>query len=202
MAHRLRTLVHRAVAAVASALLVVGCSGSEAGPVPSKPSLDKTSLDGPLVWRDEDPVISSGPTRRFIYAFGIPLRNKGDAAVTIDRVRLQPHPGVVNVTLLKAVIAGPNRKFYSAPPDMLDMPLKPAVGYEVPSQKLLRKGQYPPLLLLKVGPGNAPQSYNENVQVYYHDENGTPFVAIHPFRYVLCLVGETQPSCWKDPPQD
>ena len=202
------------VAAVTISL--TGCSAdppAHATPEPAttlntapRTTLDASALDGPLIWKDEDPTTAwaRGIPGRFVYEFGIDLRNESDKPITLDRVRIQPSPGVVNVKFKSVGIAGPHRNLASAPPDMLNVPLRPVHGYVVHPEKSYRysDGQFPPLLLVEVGPGDARRSYNENVQVYYHDENGTPWVAIYPERYIFCLIGPGVRACMHDDPSD
>ena len=169
-------------------------------------TLDASALDGPLVWKGQNPTTAwaRGIPGRFVYEFGIEMRNAGNAPITLDRVRIQPSPGAVNVKFKSAGIAGPHRNLASAPPDMLNVPLRRVHGYVVQPTTSYRyaDGDFPPLLLVEVGPGDAKRSYNENVQVYYHDENSTPWVAIFPDRYIFCLVGPGVRACMHDDPAD
>ena len=88
---------------------------------------------------------------------------------------------------------------YTNEPYKAHLKLVPAIGYQIEPASTYSNsddtGDYPPVLYLLTAPGNAPLSYNDTVQVYYHDPSGKKFVAIWFIRYIICVKGETRPTC-------
>ncbi len=162
------------------------------------------STDGPIASQvDTNALLSGGVAShdKQFWTYDERLQNYGDQPVLLDRVALGTVPGVSPLRIVRAAIVGPDRNVGGAPPYLLDKPLVPLRGFKVPPQSTLTKSEQEAgyLLELKLQPGESQRSYNswnDGIQVYYHDLSGRRYVALFNMQYVICISLKKCP----DPP--
>lgn len=174
-----------------------GCSSSsdhDAGATGWTPP-PGVSTDGPIASQVVNHILLTGGVAshdKQFWTYNERLQNFGNQPVILDRVALGTVPGVSPLRIVRAAIVGPDRNVGGAPPSMLDAPLLPFTGFKVPPQSTLTKSEQEAgyLLELQLQPGPAQRSYNswnDGIQVYYHDMSGRRYVALFNMQYVICI---------------
>jgi len=105
-----------------------------------------------------------------------PLINASDEAVVIDRVQLEPEPGVAPLVLKGVYVVSDASSMQSAFAGKYPAPLAAAACYHVePSVD----PQDDPYLVLRIATGSAKgASQNRSIDVFYHTMDGTPWIAV------------------------
>jgi hypothetical protein len=179
-------------------LIVSSACTSSAGSDSSTPSAGVTSgriqVHGPLDWESMTATqvgLAARPGQ--VSEDGeIVLVNRSSHPITLTRVFVAPQPGVAPIGYFGAYIVGPQRSVGMGMDQRWGAPRRPVNGYEV---RPTRGQADAPLLVLKIGPGARPRTYNNNIQVFYQDAEGNRYVAPYPLRYLVCNTAEAEPRC-------
>jgi hypothetical protein len=153
-------------------------------------------MHGPLDWESWSPIqlgLAARPGRKSDIGI-IALVNKSRRPVTLTRVVVAPQPGVAPIGYHGVYIVGPRRSVGEGVDQQWGVPRRPVNGYKVSPTPTHAEA---PLLVLEIGPGVAPRTYNNDVQVSYHDADGNRYVAPYPLRFVVCNTARARPRCAK-----